>query len=85
MQSFRKHGRKLVQFDLTFKHRLFGDVRAEARDISETGMFILCKDATPCFSVGEEIQVNLDHNKEGFIPRVLKVVRITDDGIGLAY
>ncbi len=85
MQSFRKHGRELVKFAVTFKHRELGDITVETRDVSETGVFVNCKDLIPHFSIGDEITAKLHRDCENESQVVAKVVRLTNDGIGLAY
>ena len=85
MSGFRKHGRKVVKCAVKLTHSEIGDVVAETRDISESGVFVSCKDLLNYLAVGDELEASLYTDCEIISHAVLKVVRLTDEGIGLAY
>lgn len=85
MSGFRKHGRTLVKCAVRLKHRDIGDVVAETRDISETGVFVNCRELVHFISIGDEFEANLYTETNCVSKTNLKVVRLTDEGIGLAF
>lgn len=85
MSGFRKHGRTLVRCSVKIKHDSVGDIEAETRDISETGVFVRCKDMSSVISVGDEVEAKLYSDCEKVTVAHLKVVRITNEGVGFAY
>ena len=85
MSGFRKHGRKPVRCPVKLSHCELGDVVAETRDISESGLFVRCKDLLDYLAIGEEIETSLFNNREEVSQGLLTVVRMTDEGIALAY
>ena len=84
MSGFRKHGRTHVRCAIRLTHTDLGDVVAETHDVSETGVFIKCRDLLHCISVGDEFEAKM-YSDGGVSSAQLTVVRMTREGIGLAY
>ena len=85
MSSFRKHGRKLVKCAVKLTHRDIGEVVTETRDISDTGVFVTCRDLVHNISIGDELEAKLYTDSETSSTTLLKVVRLTEDGVGLSF
>jgi len=87
MSGYRRHGRTLVKCPVKLQHDGIGEIFAETRDMSETGVFVLSKDLPSQVSIGDGITANLNDNSSNDSVRAsqLTVVRMTDDGLGLAY
>lgn len=85
MTSYRRHGRTPLQCEVKVNRDDFGEVLAEACDVSETGMFIKCKALIGKINVGEALSAKLCPESECESPSLFTVVRLTDDGIGLTY
>ncbi|TVZ37470.1 PilZ domain-containing protein [Alteromonadaceae bacterium 2753L.S.0a.02] len=85
MSQFRKHGRTPVKCAVRLKHREIGDVVTETRDISETGVFVSCRELVRFVSVGDELEAKLYTATNQVSETNLKVVRLTEDGVGLVF
>ena len=85
MSGFRKHGRKLVKCVVTLVHREIGEVITETRDISETGVFLNCRDLIHLISVGDSFNARLYTDVECVSETSMTVVRLSDEGIGLEF
>jgi len=85
MSGFRKHGRTLVKCAVRLSHREIGDVVTETRDISETGVFVSCRELVHFISIGDEFDATLYSECDDVSETSLKVVRLTEDGVGLAF
>lgn len=83
--GFRKHGRKIVKCAVKLSHEDLGDIVAETRDISESGVFVSCKDILKFLAVGDQVEASLYTDCEIVSHAVLHVVRMTDEGVGLSY
>lgn len=85
MISYRKHGRTLLKCEVKVEHEALGELLAETRDISATGIFIRCKALAGRISVGEAIKAKMCPDAKCESPSLFTVVRMTDDGIALTY
>lgn len=85
MSEFRKHGRKLVKCAVRLNHKEFGEIVTETRDISETGVFVSCADLVSFVAIGERIQARLYADCDSVSETHLEVVRLSDEGVGLAF
>lgn len=92
MSGFRRCGRKPLRCAVKFDHRVAGNVVAETQDVSDSGLFIRSEGLSKILSVGDTFNAQLECNlSEGEDPSVtvektqLKVVRTTEDGIGLVF
>ncbi len=85
MAGFRKHGRTMVKCAVKLTHDQLGDIVAETRDISETGVFVWCKNLPSLMAVGDEVEAELHSECDMVTVAHLTVVRLTDDGVGLTY
>ncbi len=85
MSEFRKHGRKAVRCSITISHNELGDIFAETKNISETGVFIAHRDLIHCISVGEEVAAKLYSEGDAVYDGYLRVIRLTQDGVGLEF
>lgn len=84
MTAFRRHGRKALNTTLTLKHKSFGNMEAEIKDVSATGMFVLCEDLLEKVVVGDAVTASSNPGSS-LNTTELKVVRLTDKGAGFAY
>ncbi|WP_185234839.1 PilZ domain-containing protein [Teredinibacter franksiae] len=85
MSGFRKHGRTLEKCLVRLNHADFGEVVVETRDISESGVFVSCRDIVRFISIGDELHAKLYSECRNVSETSMKVVRLTDDGVGLAF
>lgn len=87
MTTYRKHGRTLLNGAVTLEHEKLGEVTAEIRDVSETGIFVNCRDWVNKISVGDAFLAKLDACQEVVrnIPKELTVVRLTEEGVAFSY
>lgn len=85
MSEFRKYGRKPVRCSIKLTHEELGDIFAETRDISETGVFIAHKDLVHYISVGEKVEARFYSEENSAYDGFLKVIRLTQDGVGLEF
>lgn len=85
MSEFRKHGRKPVRCSIRLTHQDLGDIIAETKDISETGVFIAHKDLIHYMSVGEQVEARFYSEENSAFDGVLRVIRLTQEGIGLEF
>lgn len=85
MSGFRKHGRTLVKCAVRLTHKEIGDVIAETRDISETGVFVSCRELVHFISIGDEFEAKLYNTDKEVSETSMRVVRLTSDGVGLAF
>lgn len=85
MSEFRKHGRKPIRCSIKLTHHDLGDIIAETKNISETGVFIAHKDLVHYMSVGEQVEACFYSEENSAYDGVLKVIRLTDEGIGLEF
>ncbi|SMF60981.1 PilZ domain-containing protein [Alteromonadaceae bacterium Bs31] len=85
MSGFRKHGRTLVKCAVHMSNHDIGDVVTETRDISETGVFVSCREIVHFISIGDEFRARLYSECDQITDIYLKVVRLTEDGVGLSF
>lgn len=85
MSEFRKYGRKAVKCSIKLTHSELGDIIAETRDISETGVFISHKDLVHYISIGEKVEAKFYSEEDQTFDGFLRVIRLTQDGVGLEY
>ena len=85
MSGFRRYGRKPVKCTVQLSHGELGDIVAETRDISESGVFIRCKNIDRYIHVGDTIDARLYSDEAHFSDAQMRVVRTTQDGVGLSY
>jgi len=86
MPGFRKHGRKLAKCAVSLVLSEMGEVRAETRDISETGVFLNSRDLANLVAVGDRVSVKLHGVADaGFSEARMMVVRLTEDGVGFVF
>ncbi|WP_075188293.1 PilZ domain-containing protein [Teredinibacter haidensis] len=85
MSGFRKHGRTVVKCVVRLTHRDIGDVMAETRDISESGVFVNCRELVHFIAIGDEFEAKLYSECNDVSETNMKVVRLTADGVGLAF
>lgn len=85
MSGFRRCGRRPLRYEVKFSHAIVGDVMTETQDISETGIFVRGKELIKYLCIGDILNVQLTSESEVFEDTQLKVVRMTDEGIGLAF
>jgi len=85
MSGFRKHGRTLVKCAVRLTHKEIGDVIAETRDISESGVFVSCRELVHFISIGDEFEAKLYSDTHQVSETCMRVVRLTDEGFGLAF
>lgn len=83
--TYRKHGRTLITCAVKLAHDTLGEVEAETRDVSETGIFVKCKDLVKNIAIGDAFKAESLLGCEKKIPTQLTVVRLTEDGVGLVY
>lgn len=83
MSGYRKHGRTLVNYSVKLTHDQWGEIEAQTRDISESGVFVCCASLPKTVSVGDAFHAKLwEDNPQS---SVLTVVRLAADGVGLEY
>lgn len=90
--EFRKYGRSPLAGKVTLKHRELGEIYADGGDISAAGVFLRLSVEQP-MAVGDEVAAVLPTtinaavaNHAAVVSEArLRVVRITSDGIGLAF
>ena len=85
MYQFRQHGRKLVKCAVKLTHRDIGEVITETRDISDTGVFVECRDLVHYIAIGDQFEAKLYTDNDSASTTLLKVVRLTEDGVGLSF
>lgn len=85
MSGFRKHGRTPVRCAVRLTHKEIGDVVAETRDISETGVFVSCREFVHFISIGDEFEAKLYTENNQVSETNMRVVRLTEEGVGLAF
>ncbi len=85
MPGFRKHGRILTKCSVRLSHNDLGDIVAETRDISETGVFVACKELLHTICVGDTVEAELHSERQDVSHAHLRVIRLTEEGVGLAF
>ncbi len=87
MTKYRLHGRTLIKCAVKLEHEKLGEVTAEVRDVSESGIYVTCRDWVNKISVGDAFQAQLDACQEvaRYIPQELTVVRLTEEGVAFSY
>ena len=85
MSEFRKYGRKAVRCSIKLTHIELGDIFAETKDISETGVFIAHRDLVHYISIGEEVEARFYSEENSIYDGFLRVIRLTQEGVGLEY
>lgn len=85
MSGFRKHGRTLTKCAVHISHNDLGEVVAETRDISETGVFVRCKELMDAICIGDTVEARLYSGRDRISHAYLKVVRLTEEGVGLVF
>jgi hypothetical protein len=85
--EFRKYGRSPLDGRVKLKHRELGEFYAEGGDISATGLFLKV-DANRAMAIGDVLAAELPQHipaNELLGNARLRVVRVTDEGVGLAF
>jgi|GEM_PF-3513845 len=85
MSGFRRFGRKPLRCSLEFFHSSSGHVQTETVDISETGMFVRDAHLATCLSIDDSFSGRFRYDQEPAEQTTLKVVRITEEGVGLVF
>ncbi len=90
MTEFRKYGRSPLAGKVKLTHRDLGEFFAEDGDISATGLFLklqaVDQTSTAGLAIGDELAAELPHAPdEPGAETLLRVVRVTDDGVGMAF
>ncbi len=85
MPGYRKHGRTLVKCAVKLTHDGFGAIQAETRDISETGVFVWCKNLPHSITIGDHLGAEMHTSCDDVTLTKLIVVRLTEEGVGLSY
>lgn len=85
MSGFRRCGRKPLRYSIRISHQTVGDVLAETKDISETGIFVRSAVLLSILTVGETLVAELECDANTIENTQLKVVRMTEDGVGLEF
>lgn len=85
MSGFRRYGRKPIKCAVKLSHSVLGDIEAETSDISETGVFIRSKNLEQVVRIGDTIDAKLYSDDQITSDAQLRVVRTTDDGVGLLF
>lgn len=85
MSGFRRCGRKPLRCAVKFSHEMAGDFQAETYDISDSGMFVRCAELVKVLAVGDTLNAKLDSEMASAEDKLLKIVRLTDEGVGLAF
>lgn len=80
--SYRRHGRTVEKCAVKLEHDEIGEVVAEVRDFSETGIFVKCKELVDKIDIGDAIRAQFNSPK---LSNELTVVRMTDEGVGFAF
>lgn len=76
--------RQVVEARVNISHSHFGTLHALTRDISDSGMFVLLKDV-PDLPKGAHLRVQLPESANPAITFNMRVVRTTEDGVGLVF
>ncbi len=79
----RNSPRKRVISSVRISHRLFGDVDGRSRDISDAGLYVVAQNL-PNLPKGAHISLQLMDSSNPFIFFNTRVVRMSNNGIGLA-
>lgn len=85
MSEFRRYGRKPLRYAVKVSHTTAGDILAETQDISDSGIFVRSADLLKWLSIGEKVNACLKCDQNTVENTQLKVVRITDEGVGLVF
>ncbi|MFT7558154.1 MAG: hypothetical protein ACI93R_000046 [Flavobacteriales bacterium] len=85
MSGFRRYGRTPIKCAVRLSHNDYGDIVAETRDISESGVFVRCKNVGEIIQVGDKIDAQLFQDEKNSSNSQLKVIRTTNDGVGLSF
>lgn len=85
MSGFRKYGRIRAICKIELSSDKHGVFTAETRDISDAGVFVYQREACKCICIGDQISATWESPSKYVINATMKVVRTTDDGIGLTY
>lgn len=85
MSGFRRCGRKPLRCAVEFSHSMAGDVQAETADISDTGIFVRDSHLAKLLTIGDTLSAQLKYDQELPERAELKVVRMTDEGVGLVF
>ncbi len=75
----------MVKCVVRLTHREIGDVVAETRDISESGVFVSCSELVHYISIGDEFDAKLYSECNNISETSMKVVRLTNEGVGLVF
>ena len=75
--------RKRVISSVRISHQLFGEVDGRSRDISDAGLYIFAQNV-PNLPKGAHVSLQLMDSSNPFIFFNTRVVRICNNGIGLA-
>lgn len=80
-RAFQRH---LVNANVLLVNDSIGEVRAKTRDISDSGAFVVVK-PVPELPVGAHIKMHMMDSNQPNIAFNMKVVRSTDEGIGMMF
>jgi len=75
--------RKRVISSIRISHQLFGEVDGRSRDISDAGLYVVAQDL-PSLPKGAHVSLQLMDSSNPFIFFNTRVVRVSNNGIGLA-
>ena len=76
--------RQTIEARVNISHSAFGTLHALTRDISDTGMFVLLNDS-PHLPKGAHLRVQLPESSDPDIIFNMRVVRTTEEGVGLVF
>ena len=79
-----KANRGLVEARVNISHSHFGTLYALTKDISNTGMFVLLNDI-PHLPKGAHVRVQMPESANPDIIFNMRVVRTTNEGVGLVF
>lgn len=83
MSGFRRCGRKPLECEIQLRHQSLGEISAETRDISESGVFVKSRHLT--LAVGDTVNAQMIIGENPSARAQLKVVRTTTEGIAFTY
>lgn len=88
---FRRHGRTAIRCPMLLKHQTLGDLDVVTNNISASGVFVAPpsrdqQQSLPPLQIGDTVETEVESEGADEPDLVLlKVVRQTSDGFGLAF
>lgn len=76
--------RRLVNARVKLVHGTIGEVKAKTKDISDSGVFVAVK-PVPKLPTGSHVKMHMLDSKQPGIAFNMKVVRTTNEGVGLMF